>query len=164
MQLNIRNITAALFLWLGLAGGAQAQVLDSLEIEATDEATVLHVNFAIPVRYQKHVRASGKNLVVYVRVLDVAGTVRRDVDHKSLKAQPGVLPSTEVTFEPDGPQGPQLVFNFGQPMDFNVKQGRDNRSIDVVFPKTGTGAGRPATEKKTSTPSPSYRPLSLSRT
>jgi hypothetical protein len=163
MRLQFGKLRVAVFLWLGLVAGAEAQVLDSLEVETADETAVLHVNFAIPVRYQKHVSApSGKNLVVYLRVLDVAGTVRHGVDHKSLKAQPGVLPSTEVTFEPNGPQGPQLVFNFGKPMELNVKQGRDNRSIDVIFKRTA--AAQSAAEKKNSTRSPYYRHLSQSAT
>ncbi|BAU50416.1 hypothetical protein SVA_3882 [Sulfurifustis variabilis] len=162
MRPDFEKLCVAFVLWLGLVAGAEAQILDSLEVETTDEAAVLHVNFAVPVRYQKHIRASGKNLVVYLRVLDVADSVRREVDHKSLKAQPELVPATEVTFEPNGPQGPQLVFNFGQPMDFDVRQGRDNRSIDVIFRKPG--AARQAAEKKNATPSRSNRHLSLSAT
>lgn len=130
------------------AAPAAAQVLDSVELERAPDATI-RVNFSIPVRYEKHFpQAEGETLLVYVRPLQLGEADRVGIrERKSIKGTPSSdIPLIDVTYEVNGTEGPRLVFKFVRPIAYGVRQGRDNRSIEVALVKPE----RAAAEKKTS--------------
>lgn len=152
MRITFHAIIALVVLCLSLnAAPTSAQVLDSIDVKAEPDASTIHVNFSVPVRYIKHFPSdSGETLVVFLRVLAIGETGKPRIDEKkSVKdVWNGILPLLDVTFKPDSPEGPQVILRFTKTVQYRVKQGRDNRSIDVIVPNP-----RGAAEKKNFTPS-----------
>lgn len=129
------------------AAPAAAQVLDSIDLERMPEAKI-RVNFSVPVRYERHFpQTTGETLLVYVRPLQLGEADRLGIrERKSITGTPSSdVPLIDVTYEVNGTEGSRLVFKFVRPISYSVRQGRDNRSIEVTLTKPEKAAA----EKKT---------------
>lgn len=135
-------LLAGLVLWLAYTP-VEAQILDEVAIEAVGDVALLRVRFAVPVRYENHSPPTGgRTLIVYVRTFDTGATATTR-DRKSLKAVAGVAPAIEVRFERDAVEGPRLIVEFGAPVSYTVRQGLDNRSIDIALARPAAEAAPP---------------------
>jgi len=121
---------------------AWPQTLDDVDIETRNGDAVLSARFSGAVRYQKHFPLTrGKLLVISLRLVGLTDR-QKEPSRRRISKQPklnGKLPLLDVSFEPNGVDGPRLFVSFTRPVEYKVRQGRDNRSIDIILPGLGKG-------------------------
>jgi len=123
-----------------LAGSepVRKKILDQLDIQAVEGATVIHISLTSPVRYIRHFPyVSGEELRIKILLFDVSSDNRKALSGREalVPFDAGDLPLEEVVYEGDMEGGPYLTLLFSRNVDFGVQQGTDSRSI-VVFVKT----------------------------
>ncbi|MDP2008098.1 MAG: hypothetical protein Q8K45_20710 [Rubrivivax sp.] len=136
-------------LGLGLALGAQAQVIDELEFRRDGADAVLAIRFVTPVQFQRSVLArSGDQALVYYRVLPTRQTLLLSTAERRLPARAGVtggpgLPGVTVTDEgtPGRDSERRLQIRLTAPATLRVRAGRGDRSIELVLPGRGAQVG-----------------------
>ena len=144
MQSLLVRFLCVLFLAMGLLapGLAQAQILDDLEVKKRNGDYILSAKFSTIVRYEKHVLAkSGTSLIVYLRVVGLAkGKEIKGVRRISKRPRlNGAVPFVDMTYNGNFKGGPRLIVRFSKKLDYRVRQGRDNRSIDIIIPSQRSG-------------------------
>lgn len=127
------------------------RILDVIDVEHAMVGTVIRIGMTIPVRYIRHYPyESGNELRIKVLPFDVR-TSDRDALHKRESLVPfndDPPELREVVYEGDVDGGPFLTLLFDHEVHYEVKQGRDSRSIVVhLLPVTpqeepATDAGR----------------------
>lgn len=97
---------------------------------------LLRVSFTFAVRYVRHEPvSSGRVLYVHLWPLLRSYSQREDVVSADVTAPPSVLGEAVVDVRYDGadPTGPLLQVEFTREVNFEVRQGRDFRSVEVLF-------------------------------
>lgn len=110
------------------------KILDQLDIEAVEDATLVRISLTSPVRYIRHFPyVSGDELRIRILLFDVSDDNREALPGREtlVPGKAGDLPLEEVVYEGDMAGGPYLTLFFGHRVDFSVQQGRDSRSILV---------------------------------
>jgi hypothetical protein len=117
------------------------KILDELTVQGGEEVTTVRITLTSPVRYIRHFPyESGEELRIKILLFDVS----RDNRQAFFKRETLVpfdstdLPLNEVIYEGDIESGPYLTLYFSRPVDFEVQQGTDSRSIVVYINKSGT--------------------------
>ena len=111
---------------------AQAQAMDSVEIERRGNVTEINVRFMTYVRYLRHAPADfGRSVRIYVQFTGGGlqpGDLLPQTKHFSKTSE---TPQISVSFpESDN----SMMIAFDQPMKFTVRPGSDGRSISVQLP------------------------------
>jgi hypothetical protein len=117
------------------------KILDELNVQEGEEVTTIRITLTSPVRYIRHFPyESGEELRIKILLFDVS----RDNRKAFFKRETLVpfdskdLPLDEVIYEGDIESGPYLTLYFSRPVDFEVQQGTDSRSIVIYINKAAT--------------------------
>ncbi|MDX2315327.1 MAG: outer membrane protein assembly factor BamD [Gammaproteobacteria bacterium] len=137
--------------WTVPSRAADFGILSSIDVEPTSKAIEIHVRLNLPMRYQNHAPQRGGDFVeVQLRPVSTAET-RVLQQRQSLPWKSTVdVPLVDVIYEGNFPGTPTIVLNFSRPVSFEVRGGRDFRSIIVSIPKAEA-----AREDRTLAPAPS---------
>jgi tetratricopeptide (TPR) repeat protein len=127
------------------AAAADFGVLSSIDVESTSKATEIHVRLNLPMRYQNHAPQTGGDFVEVqlrpVSTSEIAVLQQR----QSLPWKSSVdVPLVDVIYEGNFPGTPTVVVNFSRPVSFEVRGGRDFRSIIISIPKAQADSESPA--------------------
>lgn len=133
-------LAAALFLLAQPARSQWDPVLGDVTIDETPTCTTIRIGFQMPMLYLRHFPyEAGETLLVFVRPL---GGGPRSMEWQ-LPRETALLPHSEfkalrdIVLEGDAPGGPYLEFLFTHKLSYEVRQGRDYRSIVVYVPSPG---------------------------
>ena len=111
------------------------EILDDYDITKTQDGYDVTIRFTIPVIYQTHFPRN-KSDEIYISVVPVTinGHNRYNIRLRdSLVIKPDKhVPLTYITFDGELGFSPYLLLEFSRKVDFNVRQGRDFRSIIVT--------------------------------
>lgn len=114
------------------------QVIEDVTAFTEDNAIVVQVDFAVPVRYENHFpQRNGEFLQVKARLVSLGSTAwketlgRGDV-RPELANKIGLV---TVAYEGDAPGGPFITFLFNRPTTFEVRQENSFDSLTIVFPQ-----------------------------
>ena len=123
-----------------LAGSepVRKKILDELDIQAVEDATVIRITLTSPVRYIRHFPyVSGDELRIKLLLFDVSSDNREALPGREtlVPSEADDLPLDEVVYEGDIEGGPYLTLFFSRSVDFGVQQGTDSRSITVYVKK-----------------------------
>jgi hypothetical protein len=139
----------------GLAGSgsARAETLTEAHLEAGANAQVLNIQFAVRIQYLRHVPSSSGDLVqVFFQVIGDGERPSQVPEERRVPASE-TTPVITITY-PLQPIAPvrKLLVRFGRKVDFRVRPGADNHSIEVILPtsprrapQAAAGAAPPAT-------------------
>ncbi|MDH5649987.1 MAG: hypothetical protein OEY67_10070, partial [Gammaproteobacteria bacterium] len=131
--LYLLSVMAVISVLFPLAGQAQ-EGLEDIAFYTLGKDLVIRANFSDVVRYQKHYPAkAGDTLVITLKLVGI--TDNRNLRDRRISKRPrGIegIPLRDVTFEVNGTEGPRLVVHFTRKVSYAVRQGKDNRSIDIV--------------------------------
>ena len=127
------------------AAAADFGVLSSIDVESTSNATEIHVRLNLPMRYLNHAPQTGGDFVeVQLRPVSTSEVAvlqqRQSLPWKSSAD----VPLVDVVYEGNFPGTPTVVVNFSRPVSFEVRGGRDFRSIIISIPKAQTESESPA--------------------
>ncbi len=121
--------------------GANAQMIEELELRSEGAQAVIAVHFTTPVRYLRSVSAGSRDLVQ--AIYEVAPTrdpvTPVDGQRKTLHGGSG-MPTVTVTDESDTRRGRKLVVRFDASSRFTVRAGKTNRIIEIVLEGLGEAA------------------------
>ena len=156
----LRPVAACIF--AGFAATAHAQFIDDVELRQEGANAVMQVRFVTPVLYSKSISARASDLVqAYYTVLPTRDQISEVISERRLAAA-GAIPAITVTDEGDNSTAQvnssrKLVIRFATPVQFRVRAGRDNRSIEVVL--EGMGA---SVSQTSAAPSDKSKPVAVS--
>lgn len=129
---------ACVMTWMPSQGMAQTDVLgilDSLDVSQHEDSAALTIKFSVPVHYVRHFPVDEGDVVqitvsaVAVGKLGVDALQRRE----SLTWTPSrELPLSDVSYEGDVSNSPNLIVRFRHPVKFRVEEGAESRSIIVT--------------------------------
>ena len=147
--LNIRAVRMifATVLVLTATQPARAEldrILGEVTIATSPGCTSIRIGFDVPILYLRHFPyESGETLLVFVRPL---GSGPQGPAIAFQRETASIPPSeftglSEIMFEGDAPAGAYLSITFTRRLSFDVRQGRDYRSIDVFV--SDPGASQP---------------------
>ena len=120
-------------------------LLDELDIQESEEVTIVHISLTSPVRYIRHFPyESGEELRIKIKLFDVGSDNREGIFSREtlVPFETEGLPLDEVVYEGDIEGGPYLTLFFSRSVDFRVQQGTDSRSIVVYINKPATAADK----------------------
>jgi len=107
---------------------SRIRAIENLQIDRSDDAWDVTVSLGVPIQLRRHSPASrGKAVQVQVTVL-AGAEAPRDPQSLSVPRQ-APLPLESVSYEPGDGEFPVLELRFSREVDFEVRQGRDLRSI-----------------------------------
>ena len=119
-------------------------VIDEVTAFSENDAVVMQVNFAVPVRYENHFpERSGEFLQVKVRLVSLGKTQWKESLGLSkvrpeLAKQVGLV---NVAFEGDVEGGPLVTFLFTRAVEFELRQDTGMNTLMVVFPTRAPAPG-----------------------
>ena len=119
-------------------------VIDEVTAFSENDAVVMQVNFAVPVRYENHFpESSGEFLQVKVRLVSLGKTQWKESLGLSkvrpeLAKQVGLV---NVAFEGDVEGGPLVTFLFTRAVEFELRQDTGMNTLMVVFPTRAPALG-----------------------
>ena len=133
--------TASMAAGLMASIGANAQMIEELELRSEGAQAVIAVHFAAPVRYLRSVSAGSHDLVqALYEVAPSRDTVAPvDGQRKTLRGGSG-MPTVTVTDESDKGRGRKLIVRFDAASRFTVRAGKTNRIIEIVLEGLGEAA------------------------
>ncbi len=107
---------------------SRIRAIEGLRIDRTDDAWDLTVSFGVPIQLRRYAPATrGETVQVQVAVLAGADVPREPQSVSVPRDAP--VPIESVSYEPGGGDFPVLELRFSRAIDFEVRQGRDLRSI-----------------------------------
>jgi len=122
------------------ARAEQDRILGDVTIATSPDCTNIRIGFGVPILYLRHFPyESGETLLVFVRALGIAP---HDTE-MGFQRETALIPPSEFTeisdiqFEGDAPAGAYLAVTFARRLSFDVRQGRDYRSIDIFVQDPG---------------------------
>jgi len=121
---------------------AQAQVMDELDLRREGDNAVVEVKFVTPVQYSRSLAARSGDLVqVFYRVLPRREPLTLATSERRLPAG-GAIPTIQVRDISAADALPtsvnrKLEIRLGSSVKFKVRQGRKNRSIELVLLNLG---------------------------
>ncbi len=123
------------------AGPVRGLVFDGVDVEAHDTEVTFRVHFNFPIQYAWHFpKSPGKEVLIDLRPVPY-GNAPSDLLERDETA---VLPPEarilvrEIYWDTSQSPTRYLVVRFQQPTPYEVKQGRDWRSIDIVVARDPT--------------------------
>lgn len=139
-------LAACIFLLVQPARSQWEPVLGDVTINTAPACTTIRIGFQIPVLYLRHFPyESGETLLVFVKPL---GSSPRDMEPQ-LPRETALIPPgkfhalRDIVLEGDAPGGPYLEILFTQKLSYEVRQGRDYRSIEIYLPSPGASESCP---------------------
>jgi len=114
-----------------------SRVIEDVTAFSENDAIVVQVNFAVPVRYENHFpERSGEFLQVKLRLVSLGKTQWKESLGLSkvrpeLAKQVGLV---DVGFEGDVEGGPLVTFLFTRAAEFELRQDTGMNTLMVVFP------------------------------
>jgi len=118
----------------------QDPVLSDVTITTTAGCATIRIGFEIPMLYLRHFPyRSGETLLIMVRPL---GANPRNLELE-LPRETASIPHSaftelrDIVLEGDAPGGPYLSILFTHEVSYEVRQGRDYRSIVIYVPSPG---------------------------
>lgn len=123
------------------AMGAQAQVMEDIELRREGADAIVVVRFNVPVQYRRAVAASSNDLVQIVYDVVPGRDKPRFIDGERRTIGGDGIPRLTIT--DDGGSGElerRLVVRLQPPAKFKVRGGADRRSLEVVLEGLGAAA------------------------
>jgi len=141
---------------LGAASAAQAQLIDSLDVERSGKEARISIRFTTTVQHLRHTpRDRGKTLLIYLQVTGVSAQ-SADLGPQTVSLpQTDLVPHLSVTYPV---AGNALEVDFSQSTSYNVSWPVDGRSIDITVPILA-GARDWAVQVKAPAPAPQAPPV-----
>jgi len=133
-----------------LATGLRAEpvrnkMLEDVRISGQGPCAVINVGFTFPVRYEKHFPLeSGTELRIQVKPIAVSPEDRNALFKREAVTAAKFddrVPLREVVYEGDIAGGPFLTLFFARKVRFEVRTGRDFRSLSITLPGPESGDG-----------------------
>lgn len=124
-----------------------SRVIEDVTAFSENDAVVVQINFAVPVRYENHFpERSGEFLQIKFRLVSLGKTPWKESLGLSkvrpeLAAQLGLV---NIAFEGDVEGGPLVTFIFNRPVEFQLRQDPGVSSLMVVFPARARAPGAPS--------------------
>lgn len=116
---------------------ADSRFLDRIDVQRTDKGTRLDIGFTRTFRYITHTPTTrGEVIKIQLSELTRAISDQQSLDGQSaLRWTPTAdLPLVEVTTETEAGTSPYLIVRFRHPVEFQVTQGMELRSVSVTLP------------------------------
>ena len=145
MKYLIAIVTVALgfyYAWPLITG--PSRVIEDVTAFSENDAVVMQVNFAVPVRYENHFpERSGEFLQVKLRLVSLGKTKWKESLGLSkvrpeLAKQVGLV---NIAYEGDVEGGPLVTFLFTRAAEFELRQDTGMSSLTVVFPARAPAPG-----------------------
>ena len=114
------------------------KILDELDVQEGEDVTTIRITLTSPARYIRHFPyESGEELRIKIMLFDVSSDNREALFKREtlVPFDAEDQPLNEVVYEGDIEGGPYLTLFFSRPVDFEVQQGTDSRSIVVYISK-----------------------------
>lgn len=130
----------------GLAGSAEAQIVDEVEVRREGNDAVIALRFVTEVQFQRAITTRSGDLtqLFYTLLSSTNGNLATPMQVRRLPAAQG-LPAIEISDEPERGERTdrqrRLVLRFGEAVQARARAGRGNRTLEVVL--TGKGRGLP---------------------
>lgn len=139
------SLAVAVILITRLAGSepVREKILDELDIQKGEESTSVQISLTSRVRYIHHFPYEpGEELRIRIQLFDMGNDNReaRFGRETLVPYHSEDLPLEEVVYEGDNENGPNLTLFFNRPVQFEVRQGTDSRSIVVHITEPAPGA------------------------
>ncbi len=151
----LRFTLVLLSLALGsISPAARARYLDDVEVDTAGKKPIIRIRFNVGVQYLRHVPESkGKDLQIFLRQLSGGASPPVADETKT-------VPATERTprfivnypFQ-NGVPTKRLQIKFDKLVQFQVRQGADSRSIEILLQPQAAVVGKPARPSKSVAPS-----------
>jgi tetratricopeptide (TPR) repeat protein len=131
-------ISLAICLFAGFTPIANAQLVDDIELRREGRNAIAQIKFTTPVQYSKSISARALDLIqVFYTVLPHRDQIS-DINSERHVDGTANIPSMTVADEPvhgaaQANPTRKLVVRFATPVRFKVRQGRGNRSIEIVL-------------------------------
>jgi hypothetical protein len=114
-----------------------SRVIDEVTAFSENNAVVVQVNFAVPVRYENHFpERNGEFLQVKMRLVSLGKTQWKESLGLS-KVRPELAKQiglVNVAYEGDVEGGPLVTFLFNRPVEFELRQDTGMNAFMVAFP------------------------------
>lgn len=145
MKYLIAIVVAALgfyYAWPLITG--PSLVIEDVTAFSENNAVVMQVNFAVPIRYENHFpEHSGEFLQIKLRLISLGKTQWKESlgiskVRPELAKQVGLV---NVAFEGDVEGGPFVTFLFARTVNFEVRQNTGMNTLMVVFPANAPAPG-----------------------
>ena len=115
-----------------------SQVIESVDIFTEDENVVVQIDFSVPVRYENHFpETTGEMLQLKCRLVSLA-----KIDRKEIISIDTLRPElvkqislVNITFEGGVPGGPYVTLLFNKPVEYEVREDSQLKSLFVIFAK-----------------------------
>ena len=121
-----------------------SRVIEDVTAFSENEAVVVQVNFAVPVRYENHFpERTGEFLQVKLRLVSLGKTQWKESLGLSkvrpeLAKQVGLV---NIAFEGDVEGGPLVTFLFTRTAEFELRQDSGMSTLTIVFPGRAPALG-----------------------
>lgn len=140
--MRLPRCVMALCLALPLFAHGQARILDEVETAVDKGVAEIRIRFTVPIRYLRHFPSEyGELLQIYFRVSALDGQeISLSDETRKIRATPA-LPGFTVTYTHPGSRDIgrdplYIVIQFDHPVTYKLREGDDNRSINLYVPVT----------------------------
>ena len=122
--------------WAVLGESARDKIIDSALLNIVDGHVILQVKLTFPFRYQSHFpQETGEELRIRIKPVRVPPSDLNAVFRREGLTPPNADTAAidEVIYEGDAADGPYLTVRFTQKVRYQVIQGGDYRSMNIVI-------------------------------
>jgi len=118
-----------------------SNVIEAVDIFVENDNIVVQIDFSIPVRYENHFpEKKGEMLQVKCRLVSLAQIKRKEIVNLGTLRPELVkqISLMNITFEGGVQGGPYLTLLFSEPVEYQVKESPQLKSMFVIFAKNKT--------------------------
>lgn len=144
VQMAVAVLTVLeIFSAAAMAQTSRNELINNVMITDQKECALIRVEFELPVKYKKHFpESAGKELRVYIDPVISTAEDRQLIERNEYISPPDsdIVAIGEIIYEGADVVEPYLTIYFDHPMQFQVKQGTDFRSVLIaVYLPSSTG-------------------------
>lgn len=149
-------------LWFALLPSARAQAVDEAHWVAQGDDAVLQIHLNVRVQYQRYAPLQASDVIeLYFLLLGADESLTRPIEEVVSVAANQPAPRATLSYPPQsGLPVKKLVIRLEHKVDFKVRAGRDNQSLELVLPGM---APRLNAQPVTVAPEPGHFAISLQR-
>ena len=132
---SLGAVASALLITLSATPGSadDRRVLESLEVEPSDDGYTIEIGFGFPIQYIRHAPSThGTTLEVQVSTVSYGSGGPSVFSSESLRPSARGTPLTDVVYEGGRTEGPVVVAHFSRDVEFSVSQKTSLTSLVVV--------------------------------
>lgn len=115
-----------------------SQVIEGVNVFTIDKNIIVQIDFSVPVRYENHFpEKTGEMLQIKCRLITLA-----QINNKEIISMETLRPElvkqislVNITFEGGVPGGPYVTLLFNKPVEYEVREDSQLKSLFVFFAK-----------------------------